>query len=283
MTGQTRRFSGRSCAYSRARWDGNVRLIGGSVGPARHLGCATESTADTDRVHHEQTSTFATCAGVVALPASEHSFCSKLVSKGPIRCMALRDTDIHRDVASMRTASAASGGNQAPVGSHLSIFHLSASPGTCVNIALHAASIAADCDFVISGPNVGHNAGRSNILSSGTVGAAMEAAIAKRRAVALSFPFFEGWNGWTQEQIDEAASISGDVIGELWRNWDAVRETLRALQSPLTSHTTAHLTQDSKQRNELKPSLHAVPSGKPSFFELQLHLKRGSGLPLGAW
>ena len=54
-----------------------------------------------------------------------------------------------------------------------------------MNIALHAASIAADCDFVISGPNVGHNAGRSNLMSSGTVGAAKEAAIARRPAVAM--------------------------------------------------------------------------------------------------
>ena len=190
--------------------------------------CACASDAGAGAAGTEQSCRIApraARAGVVALPASEHSFCSKLISKGRIECVALRDTDLHREVASLRASSPTSGAE----GGHLRVFHISASPGTCVNIALHAASIAADCDFVISGPNVGHNAGRSNLMSSGTVGAAMEAAIARRRAVALSFPFFDGWNGWTREQIDEAASISGDVVADLWTNWAAVRARARAM------------------------------------------------------
>lgn len=61
------------------------------------------------------------------------------------------------------------------------------SPASCVNLGLY--DLAQDADFVVSGPNVGHNLGRSSILSSGTVGAALEACIHGRKAVAVSFPF----------------------------------------------------------------------------------------------
>ena len=42
------------------------------------------------------------------------------------------------------------------------------------------------------------------MLSSGTLGAAMEGALAGRRAIALSFPFFNGWSNWTPQDIDAA-------------------------------------------------------------------------------
>ncbi len=38
------------------------------------------------------------------------------------------------------------------------VYHVSGSPATCVNIGIY--HLGEDCDFVISGPNVGHNAGR---------------------------------------------------------------------------------------------------------------------------
>lgn len=37
-------------------------------------------------------------------------------------------------------------------------YHIDGSPATCVNIGLY--QLAPDCDFVISGPNIGHNVGR---------------------------------------------------------------------------------------------------------------------------
>ena len=37
-------------------------------------------------------------------------------------------------------------------------FEIEGSPATCVNIALY--NFAADCDFVVAGPNIGHNLGR---------------------------------------------------------------------------------------------------------------------------
>ena len=95
--------------------------------------------------------------------------------------------------------------------------HVAGPPATCVNLALY--HLAPDCDFVISGPNVGHNAGRGSLLSSGTVGAAMEGAVAGRKAVALSFPFFNGWGGWTEGELDAAVATSVDLIARLWADW----------------------------------------------------------------
>ena len=50
-------------------------------------------------------------------------------------------------------------------------------PSTCTNIGLHHDSGEADFDLVISGPNFGRNSSTAFTLSSGTIGAAMEAAL----------------------------------------------------------------------------------------------------------
>ena len=47
---------------------------------------------------------------------------------------------------------------------------------------------------------------RASVLSSGTLGAAMEASLAHRRAVAVSFPF-NGWNSWTDDDIATAVKV----------------------------------------------------------------------------
>ena len=45
-------------------------------------------------------------------------------------------------------------------------------------------------DLVVSGPNYGRNTTAVFALSSGTLGGALEAAVCKRRAVAVSYAFF---------------------------------------------------------------------------------------------
>ncbi len=57
------------------------------------------------------------------------------------------------------------------------------------------------------------------MLSSGTVGAAMEAAVAGRRAIAISFPFFNGWGNWSEQEIDTAVNAAGAVTEQLWQSW----------------------------------------------------------------
>ena len=92
------------------------------------------------------------------------------------------------------------------------------SPASCVNAALYCDALAPECDLVVSGPNIGHNAGRAAVLSSGTVGAAVEGVLAGRRAVAVSFPFDE-YGAWEDAQIRRAADTAADVLGHLWARW----------------------------------------------------------------
>jgi 5'/3'-nucleotidase SurE len=42
--------------------------------------------------------------------------------------------------------------------------HVNGSPATCSNLAIH--SLVPDVDFVVSGPNVGHNVGRSVLMTA---------------------------------------------------------------------------------------------------------------------
>jgi len=99
------------------------------------------------------------------------------------------------------------------------VVHVTGSPATCVNLALY--QLASDCDLVLSGPNIGHNVGRSAVLSSGTVGAAMEGVIAGRRAMAVSFPFKDGFGKWSPEEIDSAVTAAGETVSTLWDEWDS--------------------------------------------------------------
>lgn len=64
-------------------------------------------------------------------------------------------------------------------------YKLTGTPSDCVNIALEHLCAGAP-DAVVSGINIGHNAGLSFIASSGTIGAALEGALQKLPAFAAS-------------------------------------------------------------------------------------------------
>ena len=95
--------------------------------------------------------------------------------------------------------------------------HVCGPPATAVNLALH--HLSPDCDFVVSGPNVGHNVGRGSVLSSGTVGAALEGAVAGKKSIALSFPFRNGFGNWSDAELRLAVEASGRVVRDLWEGW----------------------------------------------------------------
>ena len=62
-------------------------------------------------------------------------------------------------------------------------------PADCTNIgAFHR--MGGEVDLVVSGPNLGHNVGRASMLSSGTVGAALEGSILGYPSIAISYPYF---------------------------------------------------------------------------------------------
>ena len=104
-----------------------------------------------------------------------------------------------------------------PVDGSTPTVHVDASPASCVNVALH--HLCPDADLVISGPNIGHNCGRAAVLSSGTVGAALEGALAGRRAIAISFPFNGGWGNWPSDEVAAAVEAAARVTTELWEFW----------------------------------------------------------------
>ncbi len=98
---------------------------------------------------------------VVAAPDSERSWIGKAMSR-------------HGTVNASKAA-----GFPCPA------YALSGTPSDCVNIALgHLCDTRPDC--VISGINIGHNAGLSFIASSGTIGAALEGAFQNIHSIAAS-------------------------------------------------------------------------------------------------
>lgn len=72
-------------------------------------------------------------------------------------------------------------------------------------------------DLVISGPNFGRNSTALYITSSGTVGAAMEAALTGVKSIGISYAF----ESRTTDPIitAEAAKISVQLIKHLYENW----------------------------------------------------------------
>lgn len=67
---------------------------------------------------------------------------------------------------------------------------VNSTPATCAQLGLfHFFQDRGPVDVVISGPNYGRNSTALFSLSSGTVGGAMEAALFRKRAIALSFAF----------------------------------------------------------------------------------------------
>ena len=70
---------------------------------------------------------------------------------------------------------------------------------------------------MVSGPNYGRNSTAVFSLSSGTLGGALEAAVCKKRAIALSYAFFS--RNHDPEIIAGASKLSVKLIEYLYANW----------------------------------------------------------------
>lgn len=91
-------------------------------------------------------------------------------------------------------------------------------PASCVQIGLyHFFQDRGPIDLVVSGPNYGRNTTAVFALSSGTLGGALEAAVCKRRAIALSYAFFS--RNHDPVIIKAAGRRAVKVIEALWRDW----------------------------------------------------------------
>ncbi|KAG2224012.1 hypothetical protein INT45_009598 [Circinella minor] len=90
---------------------------------------------------------------------------------------------------------------------------LSGTPATCVNIALNYIFKDEEFDLVIGGPNFGRNTSTVYTLSSGTIGAALEAVVCKQKALALSFAIFS--RDFGRKEIEGSCEMAVDVIKQL--------------------------------------------------------------------
>lgn len=74
-------------------------------------------------------------------------------------------------------------------------------------------------DLVVSGPNYGRNSTAVFALSSGTLGGALEAAVCRKKAIALSYAFSS--RNHDPVIIDAASRHSVRVIEAIYRQWPA--------------------------------------------------------------
>ena len=136
------------------------------------------------------------------VPASECSWTSKVMS----RFNSLELAGIESDGFSIQT--------------------LSGYPADCANIGIHNLSSTTP-DLVVSGINMGTNAGLAFALSSGTIGAAVESFLSGVPAAAFSFELpAQSYELWRRERrldpaldelIAEAAAVTGEIVAELLR------------------------------------------------------------------
>lgn len=93
-------------------------------------------------------------------------------------------------------------------------------PAACADLGIyHLNSFDQPIDLVISGPNLGKNASRLYILSSGTVGASLEAATHGYKSISLSYEYYNLNHDYNL--LKEAAKISVKLINKLYNNWDS--------------------------------------------------------------
>lgn len=91
-------------------------------------------------------------------------------------------------------------------------------PAACADLGLHhiyAERKSSPIDIVISGPNFGKNSSNLYILTSGTVGAAMEAVTHDVKAIAISYAFLDLNHKY--HVLKEAAKISVRLIKKLYK------------------------------------------------------------------
>lgn len=115
-------------------------------------------------------------------------------------------------------------------------------PASCVQIGLnHFFEDKGPVDLVVSGPNYGRNSTAIFALSSGTLGAALEAAACRHKAIALSFAFFS--RNHDPVIIDAACRHSVKVIEFLYKQWPTDGSAdLYSVNVPLVEGVETHQT-----------------------------------------
>jgi tubulin--tyrosine ligase len=111
-------------------------------------------------------------------------------------------------------------------------------PASCVQIGLyHYFEDRGPIDLVVSGPNYGRNTTALFALSSGTLGAALEAAGCRMKSIAISYAFDSREHD--PVLIDGASKHSVRVIEYLYNNWGADTD-LYSINVPLVPEVWNH-------------------------------------------
>lgn len=93
-------------------------------------------------------------------------------------------------------------------------------PASCAQIGIyHLFKDRGPIDLVVSGPNYGRNTTAVFALSSGTLGGALEAAVCKKKAIAVSYAF----NSRVHDPVHIAGASrqSVKIIEYLYKNWNS--------------------------------------------------------------
>ncbi|EGG05945.1 uncharacterized protein MELLADRAFT_72029 [Melampsora larici-populina 98AG31] len=90
---------------------------------------------------------------------------------------------------------------------------LSGTPASCSNISLFNL-FPNQIDLIISGPNYGRNTSSAFSLSSGTIGASLDAALSNHKTIALSYGIFQ--RPVSDEILEAANQIAVKIIKQLW-------------------------------------------------------------------
>ncbi|RDW88902.1 hypothetical protein BP6252_00934 [Coleophoma cylindrospora] len=149
----------------------------------------------------------------VVLPNQQRSWIGKAHMIGQtVKPTYFRPGSLHNDDGTVHSRPSPASANQEEW------ILVSGTPASCVQIGLyHYFQDKGPVDLVVSGPNYGRNSTAIFSLSSGTIGGALEAAVCKRKAIAISYAFFSRIHD--PEIIAGASKLSVKLIDYLYNNW----------------------------------------------------------------
>lgn len=148
----------------------------------------------------------------VCLPHTQRSWIGKAHIIGQtVKPSYFRPGTLHEDNGTTHSKPSAAGSTEEWV-------LVDGTPASCVQIGIyHFFQDRGPIDLVVSGPNFGRNSTAVFGLSSGTLGGALEAAVCRKKAIAVSYAFQTLEHNPTH--ISGASRLSVRLIEYLYKNW----------------------------------------------------------------
>jgi 5'-nucleotidase len=149
-------------------------------------------------------------------------------------------------------------------------FAVSGTPGDCVLIGINKL-LPRTPDLVASGINIGDNNTFEDVLASGTVAAALEAALAGVPAIAFSMEVGDELQftiGYGQLDFSKAATVAGEIVRDvLFNGMPGGAEVLNVnFPSRIDSSTQLVLTDIGRRKYNQKVFVRKDPRGRPYYW-----------------